>query len=169
MSKAEQIPAWMWILGLRSAVALRSAFREQQCVTEGALLSSSSFTPGALCSATTVMERWPKRFPLCFQVLCVRFCVFYCSMCLAGWPLFSEGARLRCGSELLSDLLFVCGDRGIYLGEPSTRFFVCVCVLQLSHSQACKFIVWGGSLKKLVNSMQNRRLGCFIWLFSSED
>ncbi|XP_032421102.1 insulin-like growth factor I isoform X2 [Xiphophorus hellerii] len=68
---------------------------------------------------TQVMERWPKRFPLCFQVLCVRFCVFYCSMCLAGWPLFSEGARLRCGSELLSDLLFVCGDRGIYLGKGS--------------------------------------------------
>ncbi|XP_014853700.1 PREDICTED: insulin-like growth factor II isoform X1 [Poecilia mexicana] len=59
------------------------------------------------------------KVPLCFQVLCVRIWVFYCSMCLAGWPLFSEGARLRCGSELLSDLLFVCGDRGIYLGKGS--------------------------------------------------
>ncbi|XP_068604726.1 insulin-like growth factor 3 [Brachionichthys hirsutus] len=38
-------------------------------------------------------------------------------LCLAGWPLASEAARLRCGSELLSDLIFVCGDRGIYLGK----------------------------------------------------
>ncbi|KAM4737408.1 insulin-like growth factor 3 [Anableps anableps] len=40
-------------------------------------------------------------------------------MCLAGWPLTLEAARLRCGSELLTDLLFVCGDRGIYLGKGS--------------------------------------------------
>ncbi|KAM4570991.1 insulin-like growth factor 3 [Fundulus diaphanus] len=40
-------------------------------------------------------------------------------MCLAGWPLSLEAAQLRCGSELLSDLLFVCGDRGIYLGKGS--------------------------------------------------
>ncbi|MED6251936.1 hypothetical protein ATANTOWER_004833 [Ataeniobius toweri] len=56
---------------------------------------------------------------LTVKVLCVRICVFYCSMCLAGWPLFLEAAQLRCGSELLSDLLFVCGDRGIYLGKGS--------------------------------------------------
>uniref|UniRef100_A0A3B5B3L4 Insulin-like growth factor I n=1 Tax=Stegastes partitus TaxID=144197 RepID=A0A3B5B3L4_9TELE len=48
------------------------------------------------------------------QVLCVRLC-----LCLAGWPLCSEAARRRCGSELLSDLIFVCGDRGIYLGKGS--------------------------------------------------
>ncbi|MEQ2179100.1 hypothetical protein GOODEAATRI_021134 [Goodea atripinnis] len=59
--------------------------------------------------------------PLVSSVLCVRICVFYCSMCLAGWPLFLEAAQLRCGSELLSDLLFVCGDRGLYLG---TQVFV---------------------------------------------
>uniref|UniRef100_A0A8C6L818 Insulin-like domain-containing protein n=1 Tax=Nothobranchius furzeri TaxID=105023 RepID=A0A8C6L818_NOTFU len=52
-------------------------------------------------------------------VSCVRICVFYSSMCLAAWPLSSEAARLRCGSELLSDLIFVCGDRGIYLGKGS--------------------------------------------------
>ncbi|XP_023267322.1 insulin-like growth factor I [Seriola lalandi dorsalis] len=51
------------------------------------------------------------------QVLCVQMCMFYCAMCLAGWPLPSEAARLRCGSDLLSDLIFVCGDRGIYLGK----------------------------------------------------
>ncbi|KAM9342522.1 insulin-like growth factor 3 [Pholidichthys leucotaenia] len=39
--------------------------------------------------------------------------VLYCSMCL------TEAAKHRCGSELLSDLLFVCGDRGIYLGKGS--------------------------------------------------
>ncbi|XP_068454521.1 insulin-like growth factor 3 [Clinocottus analis] len=44
-------------------------------------------------------------------------CVFYSTMCLAGWPLSSEAARLRCGTDLLSDLIFVCGDRGIYLGK----------------------------------------------------
>ncbi|XP_034001535.1 insulin-like growth factor I [Trematomus bernacchii] len=47
-------------------------------------------------------------------VLCVRMCI-----CLAGWPLASEAGRLRCGSDLLTDLMFVCGDRGIYLGRGS--------------------------------------------------
>lgn len=56
--------------------------------------------------------------PPCLQVMCARMCVFYSAMCLAGWPLSSEAARLRCGSDLLSDLIFVCGERGIYLGEP---------------------------------------------------
>ncbi|XP_010767399.1 insulin-like growth factor I [Notothenia coriiceps] len=45
------------------------------------------------------------------KVLCVRMCI-----CLAGWPLASEAGQLRCGSDLLKDLMFVCGDRGIYLG-----------------------------------------------------
>lgn len=57
------------------------------------------------------------------QVMCARMCVFYSAMCLAGWPLSSEAARLRCGSDLLSDLIFVCGDRGIYLGEPIFIFY----------------------------------------------
>ncbi|KAM9855165.1 uncharacterized protein ACBR49_001401 [Aulostomus maculatus] len=51
--------------------------------------------------------------PLTLKVLCM----FYSIICLADWPLASEAARLRCGSDLLSDLLFVCGDRGIYLGK----------------------------------------------------
>ncbi|KAF3696413.1 Insulin-like growth factor I [Channa argus] len=51
------------------------------------------------------------------QVLCARVCVFYSTVCLAGWPLGTDATRLRCGSDLLSDLIFVCGDRGIYLGK----------------------------------------------------
>uniref|UniRef100_A0A3Q3M5I6 Insulin-like growth factor 3 n=2 Tax=Mastacembelus armatus TaxID=205130 RepID=A0A3Q3M5I6_9TELE len=51
------------------------------------------------------------------KVLCVRMCMLYSTMCLMGWPLSLEAARLRCGSDLLSDLIFVCGDRGIYLGK----------------------------------------------------
>uniref|UniRef100_A0A672JL66 Insulin-like domain-containing protein n=1 Tax=Salarias fasciatus TaxID=181472 RepID=A0A672JL66_SALFA len=53
------------------------------------------------------------------KVLCARICMFYSSLFLAGWPLCPQAARLRCGSELLADLLFVCGDRGIYLGKGS--------------------------------------------------
>uniref|UniRef100_A0A3Q1GBR3 Insulin-like growth factor I n=1 Tax=Acanthochromis polyacanthus TaxID=80966 RepID=A0A3Q1GBR3_9TELE len=60
-----------------------------------------------------------ERLSLFPQVLCVRISLFYSSICLAGWPLTSEAARLRCGTELLSDLIFVCGDRGIYLGKGS--------------------------------------------------
>lgn len=59
------------------------------------------------------------------QVLCVRVCLFYSTMCLAGWPLSSEAARLRCGSDLLSDLIFVCGDRGIYLGKSIFMLSTC--------------------------------------------
>ncbi|XP_030279759.1 insulin-like growth factor I [Sparus aurata] len=55
--------------------------------------------------------------PQTLRVMCARMCVFYSAMCLAGWPLSSEAARLRCGSDLLSDLIFVCGERGIYLGK----------------------------------------------------
>uniref|UniRef100_UPI0037E835FD insulin-like growth factor 3 n=1 Tax=Semicossyphus pulcher TaxID=241346 RepID=UPI0037E835FD len=55
--------------------------------------------------------------PQTLKVWCVRVCMFYSTMCLSGWPLSSEAARLRCGSDLLSDLIFVCGDRGIYLGK----------------------------------------------------
>ncbi|XP_039655246.1 insulin-like growth factor 3 [Perca fluviatilis] len=61
----------------------------------------------------------PSATPHTLKVLCVRMCMFYSTMCLAGWPLSSEAARLRCGTDLLSDLIFVCGDRGIYLGKGS--------------------------------------------------
>uniref|UniRef100_A0A3Q2Y1U7 Insulin-like domain-containing protein n=1 Tax=Hippocampus comes TaxID=109280 RepID=A0A3Q2Y1U7_HIPCM len=44
-------------------------------------------------------------------------CMFCSTMCLVSGPLCCEGAKLRCGSELLNDLLFVCGDRGLYLGK----------------------------------------------------
>ncbi|XP_070695090.1 insulin-like growth factor 3 [Pempheris klunzingeri] len=64
---------------------------------------------------TSSFLKW--RFSSQPQVLCVRMCMFYSTMCLAGWPLSSEAAALRCGSDLLSDLIFVCGDRGIYFGK----------------------------------------------------
>uniref|UniRef100_A0A8C5BM63 Insulin-like domain-containing protein n=1 Tax=Gadus morhua TaxID=8049 RepID=A0A8C5BM63_GADMO len=42
-----------------------------------------------------------------------------CSVvCLSLWQP-SDASRLRCGSDLLADLIFVCGDRGIYLGRGS--------------------------------------------------
>ncbi|XP_074499223.1 insulin-like growth factor 3 [Sebastes fasciatus] len=59
----------------------------------------------------------PSASPQTLKVMCVRMCIFYYTMCLAGWPQSSEAARLRCGTDLLSDLIFVCGDRGIYLGK----------------------------------------------------
>ncbi|KAE8293059.1 hypothetical protein D5F01_LYC08154 [Larimichthys crocea] len=59
----------------------------------------------------------PSARPQTLKVLCVRICIFYSTMCLSGWPLSSEAAKLRCGTDLLSDLIFVCGDRGIYLGK----------------------------------------------------
>ncbi|KAI3357467.1 hypothetical protein L3Q82_015507, partial [Scortum barcoo] len=61
----------------------------------------------------------PSARPQTLKVWCVRMCWFYSTLCLAAWPLSSEAARLRCGSDLLSDLIFVCGDRGIYLGKGS--------------------------------------------------
>lgn len=62
------------------------------------------------------------QFSPVLQVLCVRVCMLYSTMSLAGWPLSSEAARLRCGSDLLSDLIFVCGDRGIYVGKSLFKF-----------------------------------------------
>ncbi|XP_068199388.1 insulin-like growth factor 3 [Antennarius striatus] len=55
--------------------------------------------------------------PQSMKVLFAPLCMLYSVLCLVGWPLSSEAARLRCGSDLLSDLIFVCGDRGIYLGK----------------------------------------------------
>ncbi|XP_033486016.2 insulin-like growth factor 3 [Epinephelus lanceolatus] len=65
-----------------------------------------------MCSACC-----PAATPQTLKVFCVWVCMFYSTMCLAAWPLSSEAAKLRCGSDLLSDLIFVCGDRGIYLGK----------------------------------------------------
>ncbi|XP_053173205.1 insulin-like growth factor 3 [Scomber japonicus] len=62
-------------------------------------------------------SRCPSARPLTLKVLCARMCMLYSTMSLLGWPLASDAARLRCGSDLLSDLIFVCGDRGIYLGK----------------------------------------------------
>ncbi|XP_061648569.1 insulin-like growth factor 3 [Phyllopteryx taeniolatus] len=58
-------------------------------------------------------SRCPSGRPLPLKVLCM----FYSTMCLVSGPICSEAAKLRCGSELLNDLLFVCGDRGLYLGK----------------------------------------------------
>ncbi|RVE71245.1 hypothetical protein OJAV_G00071990 [Oryzias javanicus] len=60
----------------------------------------------------------PARPPT-LQVLGVQVCVFLSGLSLWGPALSAEAARLRCGSELLSDLLFVCGDRGVYIGKGS--------------------------------------------------
>lgn len=54
------------------------------------------------------------------QELCAWLCALYCTMSVGGWPLTAEGAQLRCGSELLGDLIFVCGDRGVHLGKSTS-------------------------------------------------
>ncbi|XP_013880192.1 insulin-like growth factor I [Austrofundulus limnaeus] len=64
-------------------------------------------------SSSSSSSSHPTRL-LTLKVLCVRI-----GLCLLGWPGWSEAARIRCGSELLGDLIFVCGDRGIYLGKGS--------------------------------------------------
>uniref|UniRef100_A0A8C6THK9 Insulin-like domain-containing protein n=1 Tax=Neogobius melanostomus TaxID=47308 RepID=A0A8C6THK9_9GOBI len=58
-----------------------------------------------------------KSVPCLFlsQELCLWLCILHCSISLG--PLGTEGAKLRCGSELIEALEFVCGDRGIYLGK----------------------------------------------------
>ncbi|XP_077371333.1 insulin-like growth factor 3 [Festucalex cinctus] len=77
-----------------------------------ALLQSDFHPEGALKSRRTGrMNSSPC--PLPFKVLCV----FCSALCLLSGPPCSEAAKLRCGSELLNDLLFVCGDRGIYFGK----------------------------------------------------
>ncbi|CAJ1055244.1 insulin-like growth factor 3 [Xyrichtys novacula] len=58
--------------------------------------------------------------PQTLKVWCVQVCVFYSTMCLSSLPLSSGAFRPRCGSDLLSDLIFVCGDRGIYFGKRTT-------------------------------------------------
>ncbi|XP_051964168.1 insulin-like growth factor I [Xyrauchen texanus] len=45
-------------------------------------------------------------------------CVLYSIFCVLVLPDFSEGAKPRCGRELIADLEFVCGDRGFYRGKP---------------------------------------------------
>ncbi|XP_077410145.1 insulin-like growth factor 3 [Vanacampus margaritifer] len=58
-------------------------------------------------------SRCPSGTTLPLKVLCM----FCWTVCLLSGPLCSEASKLRCGSELLNDLLFVCGDRGIYFGK----------------------------------------------------
>lgn len=60
-------------------------------------------------------------------------------MILAGWPLSTEAARLRCGSDLLSDLIFVCGDRGIYLGKSILIVSTLFCINILWHLRSCQW------------------------------
>ncbi|XP_044206773.1 insulin-like growth factor 3, partial [Thunnus albacares] len=71
----------------------------------------------SVCTDRMHSSRCPSARSLTLKVLFARICMLYSTICLAGWPLASEAARLRCGSDLLSDLIFVCGDRGIYLGK----------------------------------------------------
>ncbi|XP_037134785.1 insulin-like growth factor 3 [Syngnathus acus] len=58
-----------------------------------------------------------SRYPLGRLLPLKVSCMLCLTMCLFSGPLCSEAAKRRCGSELLSDLLFVCGDRGLYLGK----------------------------------------------------
>lgn len=62
--------------------------------------------------------------------------MLYSAMSLAGWALSSDAARLRCGTDLISDLIFVCGDRGIHLG----RYILVMSLLShlVSPSMGCK-------------------------------
>ncbi|KAK5923145.1 hypothetical protein CgunFtcFv8_000142 [Champsocephalus gunnari] len=80
-------------------------------------------TEGLLQSVhTDTMHSSSFSSPTALKVLCVRMCICLAGWPLAseaGWPLASEAGRLRCGSDLLKDLMFVCGDRGIYLGRGS--------------------------------------------------
>lgn len=43
--------------------------------------------------------------------------VLYSLICVLALQEGSEGAKARCGRELVADLEFVCGDRGFYRGE----------------------------------------------------
>ncbi|XP_056319179.1 insulin-like growth factor 3 [Danio aesculapii] len=45
-------------------------------------------------------------------------CVLYSLCCVLILPDNTEGAKARCGRELVDDLEFVCGDRGFYIGKP---------------------------------------------------
>uniref|UniRef100_A0A8B9LG24 Insulin-like growth factor 3 n=1 Tax=Astyanax mexicanus TaxID=7994 RepID=A0A8B9LG24_ASTMX len=52
------------------------------------------------------------------QVLCWRsVCVFCVLLYVAVLPDLGDAATQRCGTELISDLEFVCGDRGFYRGR----------------------------------------------------
>uniref|UniRef100_A0A3B3ZJC3 Insulin-like domain-containing protein n=1 Tax=Periophthalmus magnuspinnatus TaxID=409849 RepID=A0A3B3ZJC3_9GOBI len=64
-------------------------------------------------SGKSLAWTWPSK--LTYGWIQKWLCVLHCSISLG--PLCADGARLRCGSELLGDLIFVCGDRGIYLGK----------------------------------------------------
>ncbi|XP_053705394.1 insulin-like growth factor 3 isoform X1 [Synchiropus splendidus] len=43
--------------------------------------------------------------------------MFFSSICVSVWFVPVVAAKPRCGSDLLEDLIFVCGDRGIYFGD----------------------------------------------------
>ncbi|XP_063065554.1 insulin-like growth factor 3 [Engraulis encrasicolus] len=51
---------------------------------------------------------------LCWQCVCVLHPLLF----LLSMPEHTQAARWRCGAELVADLEFVCGDRGIYVGKP---------------------------------------------------
>ncbi|XP_055025213.1 insulin-like growth factor 3 [Misgurnus anguillicaudatus] len=45
-------------------------------------------------------------------------CILYSLLCILALQEGTEGAKARCGRELVADLEFVCGDRGFYRGKP---------------------------------------------------
>uniref|UniRef100_A0A3B3ZJW6 Insulin-like domain-containing protein n=1 Tax=Periophthalmus magnuspinnatus TaxID=409849 RepID=A0A3B3ZJW6_9GOBI len=84
----------------------------------------------------------------------------------------TNATRLRCGSELLGDLIFVCGDRGIYLGKwkrgwsgygprPRGRGIVDQCCLgpgcDLHHLE--KYCAKAKDLSTTTTSSSTQRLG----------
>lgn len=69
-------------------------------------------------------------------------CVLYSAVALA------DAAKLRCGSDLLNDLLFVCGDRGVYLGEPTVVLFFFFTKTKIAfHNCNLVIVIWDHSPK----------------------
>ncbi|XP_062316172.1 insulin-like growth factor 3 [Osmerus eperlanus] len=63
---------------------------------------------------------WAPARERALKVSCCRsVCLLYSVLCLASLPTPTKSDNPRCGTELMSDLLFVCGDRGFHIGKPA--------------------------------------------------
>lgn len=51
------------------------------------------------------------------QVLRVQMYMTITVVLLASWQMSSDATSVRCSTDLLSDIMFVCGDRGTYSSE----------------------------------------------------
>lgn len=45
--------------------------------------------------------------------------ILYSLICVLALQEGTQGAKARCGRELVADLEFVCGDRGFYRGQSN--------------------------------------------------